>query len=200
MGVSATKTPLMFALIGTGTLMLISGMKGVSIADVVTGKANDKHLDPAGGQGDSPDDGDGALSSVTDGITNALKGVADASGTAFNDFSTSAKGVGTFEGMRVANWIIPYLKYGRQHGWKGRVTSGYRTYADQLRIWNSGVRPAARPGTSNHEGANFPRGAVDVEDAATLDRILRAKPGGSRLKWAGAKDPVHFSFPHNGSY
>lgn len=110
-----------------------------------------------------------------------------------------ASGVGNFEGHKVAKWIVPYLKYGRKHGWKGQVTSGYRSFADQTRIYNSGVRPAARPGTSNHEGADFPRGAVDVSDAETLSRILRRR-GTKKLQFAGAKDPVHFSHPHGGSY
>jgi hypothetical protein len=62
------------------------------------------------------------------------------------------------------------------------------------------VRPAARPGTSNHEGTQFPRGAVDVSDAQTLSRILQGSKYAHLLVWAGGKDPVHFSHPHNGSY
>jgi hypothetical protein len=62
------------------------------------------------------------------------------------------------------------------------------------------VRPAARPGSSNHEGSSYPRGAVDVTQAAQLSATLRAKPGPHLLSWAGAKDPVHFSHPHGGSY
>jgi hypothetical protein len=113
---------------------------------------------------------------------------------------TSAKGTVNFEGHPVAAWIAPELRWARAHGWKGSVNSGFRTLADQTRIYNSGVRPAAKPGTSNHEGADFPRGAVDVSDAQGLARVLAKKPGGSPLKWAGAKDPVHFSHPHGGSY
>jgi hypothetical protein len=112
--------------------------------------------------------------------------------------ASGAKGTATFEGVRVAAWIKPELEYARRHGWKGKVTSGFRSLADQTRIYNSGVRPAAKPGTSNHEGADFPRGAVDVTDAPTLSAILRKKR--SPLAWAGSRDPVHFSHPHNGSY
>jgi hypothetical protein len=83
---------------------------------------------------------------------------------------------------------------------EGVRQSGFRSLADQTRIYNSGVRPAAKPGTSNHEMTAFPGGAVDVSEAAQLAQILAKKPGGSLLKWAGAKDPVHFSHPHNGSY
>lgn len=109
-------------------------------------------------------------------------------------------GVTKFEGVQVAAWIAPILRYARKQGWKGKVTSGYRSRAQQAAIYNSGVRPAARPGTSNHEGDEFPRGAVDVSEAQQLARILARSPYGGKLKWAGAKDPVHFSYPHNGGY
>ena len=112
----------------------------------------------------------------------------------------SGSGTADFEGTQVAAWIAPILKYARQHGWKGSVNSGYRSYADQVRIYNSGVRPAARPGTSNHEGSDYPRGAVDVNGAEQLNRILKSSPYANTLVWAGAKDPVHFSHPHGGSY
>ena len=109
-------------------------------------------------------------------------------------------GLSVFDGHQVARWIIPYLAYARQHGWKGHVESGYRSEAEQRRIYDSGVRPAAVPGTSNHEGKSFPRGAVDVTEAAQLSEILKKMPGGSLLKWAESADPVHFSYPHDGGY
>lgn len=110
------------------------------------------------------------------------------------------KGVVKFEGHPVAAWIAPLLRYGRQHGWKGSINSGYRTYEKQKQIYDSGVRPAARPGTSNHEMQAFPGGAVDVNDAATLGRILDNSKYKGLLVWAGSKDPPHLSHPHNGSY
>lgn len=113
--------------------------------------------------------------------------------------STSAKGVVNFEGKPVAAWIAPILRRARQAGWRGTVTSGVRSLAEQTRIYNSGVRPAARPGTSNHEMTGFPGGAVDVTEAEQLDRILR-RLGIVSLRWAGAKDRVHFSHPHAGHY
>jgi hypothetical protein len=122
------------------------------------------------------------------------------SSTPFQEKTGKKGGVGDFEGTKVAGWISPILQYAREHGWKGQVNSGFRSFEDQTRIYNSGVRPAAKPGTSNHEGAEFPRGAVDVSDAAQLAQILARSPYKKRLVWAGAKDPVHFSFPHNGSY
>lgn len=112
---------------------------------------------------------------------------------------TSAKGVANFEGKQVAAWIAPILRAARQAGWKGSVSSGYRSVAEQRRIYNSGVRPAAKPGQSNHNFTGFPGGAVDVTDAPQLAAILN-RLGIKKLKWAGAKDPVHFSHPHGGSY
>jgi hypothetical protein len=112
----------------------------------------------------------------------------------------TGRGTANFEGTQVAAWIAPILRYARQHGWTGGVNSGFRSYADQVRIYNSGVRPAARPGTSNHEGSDYPRGAVDVSNAEQLNRILRRSPYANTLVWAGSQDPVHFSHPHNGSY
>lgn len=111
-----------------------------------------------------------------------------------------AKGLAHFQGKPVAAWIAPALEYAKAHGWKGSVTSGYRSTAEQERIYNSGVRPAAKPGTSNHEGTEFPRGAVDVSEAQQLAQILQNSPFAQKLVYAGSKDPVHFSHPHNGSY
>jgi hypothetical protein len=114
--------------------------------------------------------------------------------------NTSQKGVASFEGKKVAAWIAPILQYARSQGWKGSINSGYRTLADQTRIYNSGVRPAAKPGTSNHEFTAYPGGAIDVSDAQALSNILRKSKYRNKLVYAGAKDPVHFSHPHNGSY
>lgn len=113
---------------------------------------------------------------------------------------TSA-GTAQFEGHTVAAWIVPVLTYARAHGWTGQVTSGYRSYDQQKSIYDSGVRPAAVPGTSNHEETEFPGGAVDVTNASQLSAIIKASPFASLLVWAGSKDPVHFSHPSsNGTY
>lgn len=111
----------------------------------------------------------------------------------------------TFDGKQVAGWIAPILQRARATGlWKGTVSSGYRSDAEQTRIYNSGVRPAAKPKSeggsgSNHEGAMFPLGAVDVSDAPGLAAALK-KLGVDKLQYAGSKDPVHFSHPHDGGY
>lgn len=115
---------------------------------------------------------------------------------------TSAKGTVNFGGKPVAAWMVPILKYARSKGWKGGINSGYRSYAKQKQIYDSGVRPAAVPGTSRHEGSKYPLGAIDVSDAATLNRIINSSnsPYKGKLTWAGSKDPVHFSHPTGGGY
>lgn len=110
------------------------------------------------------------------------------------------RGVVRYEGKLVAAWINAYLLYAKSKGWKGTLTQGFRTYSEEVSIWNSGIRPAARPGSSNHGKKNFPGGAADVTEAAELNKILSEIPGGSLLKWAGSKDEVHFSYPHDGGY
>lgn len=112
----------------------------------------------------------------------------------------SDPGITNFGGKQVAKWIAPILAYAKAHGWTGGVNSGYRTYSQQLAIYNSGVRPAAKPGTSTHEMTAFPGGAVDVSQAQQLSDILAHSPYAGKLVWAGSKDPVHFSHPHGGSY
>jgi hypothetical protein len=110
------------------------------------------------------------------------------------------KGIVQYAGKPVAAWIAPILAYAKQHGWQGSVNSGYRSLAQQTAIYNSGVRPAAKPGTSNHEMTAFPGGAVDVSDAQQLSQILLKSPYAKTLVYAGSKDPVHFSHPVNGHY
>jgi len=108
-------------------------------------------------------------------------------------------GTTMIDGKPVANWIAKRLERARAAGWQGTVTSGYRSVAEQRRIYDSGVRPAAKPGQSNHNFTAFPGGAVDVSDPQQLARVLK-KLGIKKLQWAGSKDVVHFSHPHNGSY
>lgn len=120
--------------------------------------------------------------------------------------STSTHGgVGKFDGKPVANWIVPILKEARKAGWKGTVSSGFRTDAEQTQIYDSGVRPAAKPKSeggagSNHEGTVYPLGAIDVTNAQQLAAIVQRLGLAKKLVYAGGKDPVHFSHPHGGGY
>lgn len=86
------------------------------------------------------------------------------------------------------------VSYARQHGWHGTVTSGYRTYAEQARLYDNylhhGGPLAAKPGTSSHETGQ----AVDVTDYVTFGRIMAHAPAFERLyNRLGAADPVHYS-------
>lgn len=134
-------------------------------------------------------------------------------GSIIGDFPQSAVGVPPlspgkpgslimYDGKPVAAWIVPILKYARAHGWRGNVTSGYRSVAEQamLKRTGAGNNPVADPGKSNHNFTDFPSGAVDVTMAPQLSAILLRSPYASTLVWAGAKDPVHFSHPHDGGY
>lgn len=65
----------------------------------------------------------------------------------------TVQGLGNFDGLQVAQWIIPELLYARSHGWQGHITSGYRPHAQNV--------AAGRMYHSNHEDTSFPGGAVD---------------------------------------
>ena len=84
------------------------------------------------------------------------------------------------------------LAFARANGWKGQVSSGYRTYAEQVVLYNrykNGGNLAARPGQSLHESGN----ALDVTDYQGFKRAMDKAPKGARLKWFGPGDSVHFS-------
>jgi tape measure domain-containing protein len=112
---------------------------------------------------------------------------------------------GTFNPLRkpIARWIVPYLTWAASHGWRGTVTSGWRSASQQMAAAKSfglGKYGKGGPLGSNHMRSSFPGGAVDVTQAAQLSGVLGKRPGPHLLRWAGAKDPVHFSHPHGGSY
>jgi hypothetical protein len=107
-----------------------------------------------------------------------------------------APGTTIFEGVRVCNYIVPILQSARSLGWNGQVTSGYRSYAEQVAIHNSGIFSAA-PGQSNHEGcgggtSGSGQGAVDVSDYTAFGAAM-AQLGYPLRNTLGGVDPVHFS-------
>lgn len=115
-------------------------------------------------------------------------------------------GVDELDGHPVADWIDKILVAARKAGVPFSVESGYRTDAEQTAIYESGVRPAAVPislggSGSNHEGIDYPAGAVDISPGAeALSAWLLGSKFANTLIYAGAKDPVHFSHPHDGGY
>lgn len=175
-----------FGALLAGGILVTAAITGASLPDVATGKSGKPTN--LGGNAGASSEGDAPASSSQAGA------------------HTTAKGVVTFDGKPVAAWVAAALTFARSTGkWKGTLTSGYRSDAEQTQIYNSGVRPAAVPRSlggpgSNHEGDAFPEGAADVTDAQGLSNALKGSPWEDLLVWAGSKDPVHFSFPHNGSY
>lgn len=116
---------------------------------------------------------------------------------------TGTKGGTTmFDGKPVASWIAVRLERARAAGWKGTVNSGFRSVAEQRKLYDDMVAgrragPVAKPGQSNHNFTAFPGGAVDVTDAPQLAAVLKHL-GIKKLQWAGSADPVHFSNHHGG--
>ncbi len=110
--------------------------------------------------------------------------------------SPGSGGTSTFNGKRVASWMVPALTYATKHGWSGVISSGFRSRAEQERLYaNRGNNryPVAKPGTSNHEGSVYPRGAIDTPDHQGLRRALAGYKGARKPKWYGPGDAVHFS-------
>jgi hypothetical protein len=119
-------------------------------------------------------------------------------------FAAGHDGVVVFDGVQVAAWIVPSLRWARDHGWTGVVVSGFRSCAHQKQV---AADFAARQGktvkqiyphgpcASNHVGHDHPRGAVDVTNPAQLAHVLRNNPNQPTLVWGGPviHDEVHFS-------
>jgi uncharacterized membrane protein YuzA (DUF378 family) len=60
-------------------------------------------------------------------------------------------GVGSFMGIQMADWVIDSLRYAQSKGVNVRPTSGYRP----------GFDPHTATGKSEHQGTQYPHGAVD---------------------------------------
>lgn len=173
-----------------GVLFLYAGMKNLSLKDAVQGNTSNAKESSAGKLAGIAFGNDGATAKASGGNSEPGKMPAGVSvpKAPWNPFHKP-----------VANWITDELNKAWDNGARFVVTSGWRSKGEQTRIYNSGVRPAAKPGTSNHEQSDFPGGAVDVSPGAiSLSRTLEKM--NSPLVYAGVKDPVHFSHPHNGSY
>jgi hypothetical protein len=94
----------------------------------------------------------------------------------------------------IAAWIVPILEWAHEHGWGGTVTSGYRTFYEQVQL-NAAGAFSAPAGLSNHETTVYPGGAVDVTSPSQLIAVLRKYPGPVKLVGGvlGPIDPEHFS-------
>lgn len=67
-------------------------------------------------------------------------------------------GIGSFDGVPMANWVIGALNYARGRGVSFHPTSGFRSQAHQDAIRASEPRAAT---VSEHTGTQYPHGAVD---------------------------------------
>lgn len=102
-------------------------------------------------------------------------------------------GLANFDGKQVAKWTVAPLTYARGHGWSGSLTSGYRSHAYNV--------AQGRNYVSNHEGVQYPGGAVDVggwgarAEGAALNAALQGYEGARKLVWGGPSigDWGHFS-------
>jgi hypothetical protein len=90
----------------------------------------------------------------------------------------------------LAPWLAPYAKYLVSYFPELQVTSAYRSYSDQLRLWNNrhnNPYPVAYPGTSFHELGR----AWDMVGPPEL----LALAGHYWNSWGGtwsARDQIHF--------
>lgn len=115
----------------------------------------------------------------------------------------ATSGVGTYDGRPVANWMVPYLQWAREHGWRGTLVSGWRdpNYSKSLcyRMCGAPSCPGRCAGlSSNHVGSVKPRGAIDVTDYQRFGQLMRQCPHQPHIFNAlGARDPVHFSASGN---
>ncbi len=159
-----------------GVVLIVAGYKNRNVIDVILGLERER-------EGGSPK------------ATAAVQGLMDNVPLLEEEFSTVTRGLATFDGKLVAAWIAPVLRWARANGWKGQVTSGYRTKEQQAAACANTTGPCAEPGRSNHQKVRYPGGAVDVTDYETLARLVPQYPGpGPTLKHATfANDPVHFS-------
>lgn len=186
-----------FGLVTLGILLLYSGYNGQSLISVLRGiKATPNQKETAF---------DVALNVISAGGNAVTPGTGGEGTTAPEKGSKAGKnekvpsGLTTFDGQPVCKWVAEELEWAREHGWTGRMESGYRSEQHQREVCATGVKPCATPGTSNHEGTSYPKCAADVTEPEQLDAVLSKKPF-RRLKWTGpqAEDPVHFSSGLNG--
>lgn len=118
-----------------------------------------------------------------------------------NNLQAAARrtGVTTFDGRPVAKWLVPYLQWARENGWKGTLNSGWRdpVYSEGLCLAMCGApscpgRCAGRG--SNHSGSTPGHGAVDVSDYVKFGELMKTCPIEPRIFCAlGPADPVHYS-------
>jgi peptidoglycan hydrolase-like protein with peptidoglycan-binding domain len=106
--------------------------------------------------------------------------------------------VGTFDGKAVASWLIPYLTWARQNGWRGRLNSGWRSPEHSERLCMEKCGAPTCPGTcagrySKHSASVKPNGAIDVSEYTHFGQLMARCPLRPRIFNDLPNDRVHFS-------
>lgn len=112
--------------------------------------------------------------------------------------AAAATGVTKFDGVPVAAVAVPYLSWARNHGWSGRLVSGWRDprYSESLcyRMCGRPRCPGQCAGTSsNHVGTTKDRFAIDVSEYHQFARVIARCPLRPRIFNDLPNDRVHFS-------
>jgi hypothetical protein len=112
--------------------------------------------------------------------------------------SAPAAGVGTFDGVACASWLIPYLTWARAHGWQGRLNSGWRSPEHSERICFDMCGSPTCPGrcagrSSKHSASVKPNGAIDVSDETRFGQLMAQCPFSPRIFNDLPNDRIHFS-------
>ncbi len=107
---------------------------------------------------------------------------------------------------RLGSAVFPYMQAPAARSLRGVaaargaplvINSAFRTLPQQYLLYRwyrtgrCGIRLAASPGRSNHEGAL----ALDVEDSAGWRGSFQARG----FRWLGSSDPVHFDYVGSGA-
>lgn len=171
-----------------GAALLFSAFKNMSLVDLIMGREGES----VAAQGESHPT-----------ATHTSGGSENVNATVGTKAPSNAAGLKTWKNpdgstVRIAIWIYIELK---KAGFKGYIESGFRSDQEQAEVCATGVKPCAAPGTSRHRGKVFPLGAIDVRQSEAAALAAKLQRIHSPLKYAGSKDPVHFSHPDpDGSY
>lgn len=138
----------------------------------------------------------GSLSSAASAANKSLRKAAAASGGGMGAGTVGGargpSGVGSWNGIQVADWLINALQWAKAHGGNTAVTSGYRPGRD----------PHTASGSSEHQGTRYPHGAIDfggMIDPPALTRklsflhSLRGYSGPKPILPIGFRDDGHTS-------
>lgn len=105
-----------------------------------------------------------------------------------------SSGVSWYQGKQVRSVLIPHLNWARAHGWRGYVTSGYRSPAYSEQLCRSMCGAPRCPGRCAGTSSNHVRTAIDVSDYYTFGRLMKSCPHQPKIfNGLGSRDPVHFS-------